>query len=140
MTQPFDPENPEISENPEAIENPAAGAVQDDSTLDPDLDQLAETSEDEYERPLEDGSGEVSIDDALETDRVAAEGADSRNADGYGFDADRERGADDTVAAEQGNRDEDRMESDAEDEELDQIAGSDGDAAGTDRDLADPEV
>ena len=107
---------------------------------DSEVEQLAETSEDEYERPVEDDADAVSIDDALETDRVAAEGAESRNADGYGFDADRERGADDTVAAEQGNRDEDRMESDLEDEELDQIAGSDGDAAGTDRDLADPEV
>lgn len=113
--------------DPEDLENPSAGAVQDDSTLDPDLDQLAET-------------GEVSIDDALEADRVAAEGADSRTAGADGVDADRERGADDTVAAEQGNRDEDRMEIDAENGQLDRIAGSDGDAAGTDRDLADPEA
>ncbi|MGO2313159.1 hypothetical protein ACTXKH_14915 [Brachybacterium tyrofermentans] len=131
MTKSLDPEIPEIPEN---------AALQDDPMQDSEVEQLAETSEDEYERPVEDGADEVSIDDALETDRVAAEGAESRNADGYGFDADRERGADDTVAAEQGNRDEDRMESDLEDEELDQIAGSDGDAAGTDRDLADPEV
>lgn len=134
MTQPFD------TENTENTENLAADAEQVDLMQDPEVEKLAETSEDKYERPAEDGSGDVSIDDALETDRVAAEGADSRNADGFGFDADRERGADDTVAAEQGNRDEDRMESDAEDEELDQIAGTDGDAAGTDRDLADPEA
>ncbi|GAA1303550.1 hypothetical protein [Brachybacterium tyrofermentans] len=131
MTKSLDPEIPEIPEN---------AALQDDPMQDSEVEQLAETSEDEYERPVEDDADAVSIDDALETDRVAAEGAESRNADGYGFDADRERGADDTVAAEQGNRDEDRMESDLEDEELDQIAGSDGDAAGTDRDLADPEV
>ncbi|MGP9683837.1 hypothetical protein [Brachybacterium sp. AOP3-A1-3] len=138
MTEPLDPER--LDPEPLDPENLAADAEQADPMQDPEVEKLAETSEDEYERPVEDGPGDVSIDDALETDRVAAEGADSRNADGFGVDADRERGADDTVAAEQGNRDEDRMESDAEDAELDQIAGSAGDAAGTDRDLADPEV
>ena len=65
---------------------------------------------------------ETSIDDALETDRVVAEGRDSRNADGYGFDEDVARGADESAAAEQGNRDEDRMEIDTASEELDEIA------------------
>lgn len=138
MTEPFDPETA-------ALQDEASGQGDDQGlapqpTQDPDLDQLAETSEDEYARPADDEAGEVSIDDALETDRVAAEGADSRNADGYGFDEDRERGADDASAAEQGNRDQDRMEVDADDEELDQLAGTDGDAVGTERDLTDPEA
>ena len=49
---------------------------------------------------------------------VAAEGPDSRNADGYGFDGDVERGTDDATAAEQGNRDEDRMDAELPEEEL----------------------
>lgn len=60
---------------------------------------------------------ETSIDDALETDRVD---------DGTGLDEDRDRGADESVAAEQGNRDEDRMEADVDDEQLDQLAREDG--------------
>ncbi|WP_193106341.1 hypothetical protein [Brachybacterium sp. FME24] len=127
MTDPLDPET--------AAWDQAAGQA---PAADQDLDQLSETSQDEYARPADDEPGEVSIDDALEVDRVAAEGADSRNADGYGFDEDRERGGDDSVAAEQGNRDEDRMEVDVDDEQLDQIAGADGDSAGTERDLTDP--
>lgn len=69
---------------------------------------------------------ETSIDDALETDRVVAEGRDSRNADGYGFDEDVARGADESAAAEQGNRDEDRMEADVDDEQLAEIVREDG--------------
>src|SRR5699024_4851743 len=61
---------------------------------DPELDLLAETSEDEYSRSAGEEPGAVSIDDALETDRVVAEGPDSRNADGYGFDEDLDRGGD----------------------------------------------
>lgn len=136
MTEPFDPETA-------ALQDEAAGPGEAQGPApaqDPDLDQLAETSEDEYSRPADDEPGEVSIDDALETDRVVAEGADSRNTDGYGFDDDRERGADDASAAEQGNRDQDRMEIDADDEELDHLAGTEGDALGTERDLADPEA
>ena len=60
----------------------------------------------------------MSIDDALETDRVAAEGADSRNADGYGVDDDIARGGDDATAAEQGNREQDRMEAETGEQEL----------------------
>jgi RNA-splicing ligase RtcB len=85
---------------------------------DPELDRIVATSEDEYDRGADEEPGRVSIDDALETDRVASEGADSRNADGYGFDADLERGADDATAAEQGNRDEDRMEAETAEQEL----------------------
>lgn len=77
---------------------------------DPELDELAADPEDQH--------AEVSIDDALETDRVVAEGPDSRNADGYGFDADRDRGGDDVTAAEQGNRDQDRMEAETGEQEL----------------------
>ena len=77
---------------------------------DPELDELAADPE---EQPAE-----VSIDDALETDRVVAEGPDSRNADGYGFDSDRDRGGDESTAAEQGNRDEDRMEAETAEQEL----------------------
>ena len=77
---------------------------------DPELDELAADPE---EQPAE-----VSIDDALETDRVVAEGPDSRNADGYGFDSDRDRGGDESTAAEQGNRDEDRMEAETGEQEL----------------------
>ncbi|MDN5687867.1 MAG: hypothetical protein L0G94_14515 [Brachybacterium sp.] len=134
MTDPYDPESAAWEE--EAISPEGA----QDPTTDEDTELLAETSEDEYARPDQEEPGEVSIDDALETDRVVAEGADSRNADGYGFDEDRERGTEDSAAAEQGNRDEDRMESDIDDEELDHLAGTDGDAPGTDRDLADPEA
>lgn len=78
---------------------------------DPELDELAAEEEPE----------EVSIDDALETDRVVAEGPDSRNADGYGFDSDRDRGGDESTAAEQGNRDEDRMEAETAEQELPEI-------------------
>lgn len=85
---------------------------------DPELDELAATSEDEYARDADEEPGEISIDDALETDRVVAEGPDSRNADGYGFDADRDRGGDDVTAAEQGNRDQDRMEAETGEQEL----------------------
>ncbi|GAA4519839.1 hypothetical protein GCM10023160_04200 [Brachybacterium paraconglomeratum] len=85
---------------------------------DPELDDIAATSQDEYARGADDEPGEVSIDDALETDRVVAEGPESRNADGYGFDADLARGGDDTTAAEQGNRDEDRMEAETAEQEL----------------------
>lgn len=77
---------------------------------DPELDELAADPE---EQPAE-----VSIDDALETDRVVAEGPDSRNADGYGFDSDRDRGGDESTAAEQGNRDQDRMEAETGEQEL----------------------
>ena len=66
----------------------------------------------------------MSIDDALETDRVAAEGADSRNGDGYGVDDDIARGGDDATAAEQGNRDEDAMETDEEDPAVEEIIRS----------------
>lgn len=134
MTDAYDPESAawvQEATSPEAAQDP---------TTEEDSELLAETSEDEYARPGDEDLGEVSIDDALETDRVAAEGADSRNADGYGFDEDRERGTEDAVAAEQGNRDEDRMESDVDEEELDHLAGTDGDAPGTERDLADPEA
>lgn len=89
-----------------------------DPTDDPELDRMAVTSEDEYERGADEEADEVSIDDALETDRVAAEGPESRNADGYGFDTDRDRGGDDVTAAEQGNREEDRMEAETAEEEL----------------------
>ncbi|MGO1285362.1 MAG: hypothetical protein ACTHUU_09615 [Brachybacterium sp.] len=78
---------------------------------DPELDELAAEEEPE----------EVSIDDALETDRVVAEGPDSRNADGYGFDSDRDRGGDESTAAEQGNRDEDRMEAETAEQELPEV-------------------
>lgn len=98
-------------------ENPAQDRVQD-PLADPDLDQLV---------PSDEERGEISIDDALETDRVAAEGPDSRNADGFGVDEDLARGADDATAAEQGNRDEDRMEADTDDEQLDEIARGDDD-------------
>ena len=77
---------------------------------DPELDELAADPEDQ--------PAEVSIDDVLETDRVVAEGPDSRNADGYGFDADRDRGGDEVTAAEQGNRDQDRMEAETGEQEL----------------------
>ena len=100
---------------------------------DPELEELSATSQDEYPREADDEPGEVSIDDALETDRVVAEGPDSRNADGYGFDSDLDRGGDDSTAAEQGNRDEDRMEADADDGQLDEIAGADEDF--TDREV-----
>lgn len=83
---------------------------------DPELDRIVATSEDEYDRGADEEPGRVSIDDALETDRVASEGADSRNADG--FDGDVERGADDATAAEQGNRDEDRMTAELPEAEL----------------------
>ncbi|MGO1480547.1 MAG: hypothetical protein ACTHWF_05425 [Brachybacterium sp.] len=78
---------------------------------DPELDGLA----------VEEEREEVSIDDALETDRVVAEGPDSRNADGYGFDSDRDRGGDESTAAEQGNRDEDRMEAETAEQELPEV-------------------
>lgn len=67
-----------------------------------EVDELAATSQDEYDR----GTEETSIDDALETDRVAADGPD------LDLDPDPDRGADDSTASEQGNRDEDRMEAD----------------------------
>jgi hypothetical protein len=89
------------------------------SAEDPDLEQIVATSEDAY--------GEVSIDDALETDRVVAEGPESRNDDGYGFDGDLARGGDDATAAEQGNRDEDRMTAEEEDPALDEILRSSDD-------------
>src|SRR5699024_5964733 len=74
------------------------------------------------------------------TDRVAAEGADSRNTDGFRFDTTVGRALDDVTAADQGNRDEDRMVGEGDDvDEVSQLAGSDADAAGTDRDLADPD-
>ncbi|WP_157697113.1 hypothetical protein [Brachybacterium avium] len=92
-----------------------------DPTDDPELDRMAATSEDEYERGADEEADEVSIDDALETDRVAAEGPESRNADGYGFDTDRDRGGDDATAAEQGNREEDRMEAETAEEELPEL-------------------
>lgn len=111
-----------------------------DPVQDQDLAEAAETSEDEYVRPADDAPGEQSIDDALETDRVAAEGADSRNTDGFRFDTTVGRGLDDVTAADQGNRDEDRMVGEGDDvDEVSQLAGSDADAAGTDRDLADPD-
>lgn len=88
---------------------------------DPELDRMAATSEDEYDRGADEDPGEVSIDDALETDRVAAEGPDSRNADGYGFDTDRDLGGDDVTAAEQGNREEDRMEAETAEQELPEL-------------------
>lgn len=59
----------------------------------------------------------MSIDDALEADRVD---------DGTGLDEDRDRGVDESVAAEQGNRDEDRMEADVDDEQPGEIAREDG--------------
>src|SRR5699024_8039022 len=111
-----------------------------DPVQDQELAGAAETSEDEYARPADDAPGEQSIDDALETDRVAAEGADSRNTDGFRFDTTVGRGLDDVTAADQGNRDEDRMVGEGDDvDEVSQLAGSDADAAGTDRDLADPD-
>ncbi|MDN6399023.1 MAG: hypothetical protein L0K01_01035 [Brachybacterium sp.] len=85
---------------------------------DPELDRMAATSEDEFARGADEEPGEVSIDAALETDRVVAEGPDSRNADGYGFDADVDRGGDDVTAAEQGNREQDRMEAEDGEQEL----------------------
>jgi hypothetical protein len=90
-----------------------------DSAADPELDPLA----------VEEQAGEVSIDDALEADRVVAEGRDSRNADGYGFDEDVARGGDESAAAEQGNRDEDEMETEEGDPEVDELlrAEVDGD-------------
>lgn len=109
-----------------------------DLLQDQELTDAARTSEDEYSRPADDFAGEQSIDDALETDRVAAEGADSRNADGFRFDETRERGLEDVAAADQGNRDEDRMVGDGDEvDEVGELAGTD--AAGTDRDLADPD-
>jgi len=94
---------------------------------DPELDRIVATSEDEYARGAEGEPGEVSIDDALETDRVVAEGPESRNADGYGFDGDLARGGDDATAAEQGNRDEDRMAAEEEGPALDEILRSSDD-------------
>lgn len=79
-----------------------------DPAQDPDLERIVATSEDEYDREADVEPGEVSIDDALEADR----------ADGSGLDADLERGADDATAAEQGNRDEDRMDAELPEEEL----------------------
>ncbi len=79
--------------------------------LKPDqLARMATTSEGEDDLGAQEDADEVSIDDALETDRAAADGPDSRNADGYGFDEYLERGGDDATAAEQGNREQDRME------------------------------
>ncbi|AXK46575.1 hypothetical protein [Brachybacterium saurashtrense] len=66
-----------------------------------------------------------SIDDALEADRVEAEGEIPRAADGVGVDADLERGGDDAAAAEQGNRDGDAMEADDEDREVEEILRED---------------
>lgn len=63
----------------------------------------------------------LSIDDALETDRVVAEGPDSRNADGFGVDEDISLGGDSTAAADQGNRDQDEMTAEDEDPEFEEI-------------------
>src|SRR5699024_7758871 len=58
----------------------------------------------------------------------------------FRFDTTVGRGLDDVTAADQGNRDEDRMVGEGDDvDEVSQLAGSDADAAGTDRDLADPD-
>src|SRR5699024_12860221 len=97
---------------------------------DPELDLLAETSEDEYSRSAGEEPGEVSIDDVLETDRVVAEGPDSRNADGYGFDEDLDRGRADATAAENGHRDQDRMEDEDGAEERPELPGAPSPAAG----------
>src|SRR5699024_6553826 len=110
-----------------------------DPVQDQDLAEAAETSEDEYARPADDAPGEQRIDEALEPDRLAAEGADPRNTDGLRFDTTVGRGLDDVTAADQGNRDEDRMVGEGDDvDEVSQLAGSDAAAAGTDRALADP--
>lgn len=53
---------------------------------------------------------EMSIDDALEADRATAAGAESRPVDEYG--------GDDATAAEQGNRDQDRMEAEDGEDDL----------------------
>lgn len=86
---------------------------------DPELDELAATSQDEYPR-AEEQADEVSIDDALETDRVVAEGNDSRNADGYGFDTEIDRGPEAGAATEQGNRDGDHMVDDGDDGQVEE--------------------
>ncbi|MGP9536675.1 hypothetical protein ACT3SP_01600 [Brachybacterium sp. AOP43-C2-M15] len=83
---------------------------------------------------------QISIDDALETDRVVEEGPDSRNADGYGFDADLDRGGDDATAAEQGNRDEDRMRGEGDDvDQLEHIVDAAPEAPEGEDDLPEPE-
>lgn len=139
----LDPAQDPAEQHPVAESDPVQDQDQDqdhDQDQDQELAEAVETSEDEYARPADDGPGEQSIDDALETDRVAAEGADSRNTDGFRFDATRDRGLEDVAAADQGNRDEDRMVGEGDDvDELDELAGTGADAAGTDRDLADPD-
>lgn len=125
----LDPDQDPAEEHPRA---------EDDLLEDQELTDAALTSEDEYARPADDLNGAQSIDDALETDRVATEGTDSRNTDGFRFDETRERGLEDVAAADQGNRDEDRMVGDGDEvDEVGELAGTD--AAGTDRDLADPD-
>lgn len=126
-----EPEDPAFEAAEEGADTPGESS---------ELEETVETSEDEYDRPADDVPGEQSIDDALETDRVATEGGDSRNTDGFQFETTRDHGLEDAAAAEQGNRDEDVMTGEGDQvDEVSQLAGSDADAAGTDRDLADPD-
>lgn len=95
-----------------------------DPIEDPEIDQLAASSEDEYPR-ADEQPDEMSIDDALETDRVVAEGPDSRNADGYGFDTERDLGPEAAAATDQGNRDGDHMVDDGDDGQFDEVIDAD---------------
>ncbi|MDV3294904.1 MULTISPECIES: hypothetical protein [Brachybacterium] len=108
MTESFDPESTTQGED---------GPLGEDQWQDVDQVQGQDPAPD---------SDEVSIDDTLEFDRAAAEGPEERLVDAHGIDTDMARGADGATAAEQGNRDEDRMEADVDDEQLDEIAREDG--------------
>ncbi|MFC7375898.1 hypothetical protein ACFQS2_00645 [Brachybacterium sp. GCM10030267] len=108
-------------------------AVDPDEDL--ELEETVETSQDEYARAGDEAPGEPSIDDALETDRVAAEGGDSRNTDGFRYDATQDRGLEEYAAAEQGNREGDEMVTDGDGpDETSQLAGSDADTVAADPD------
>src|SRR5690606_2638203 len=71
-------------------------------------------------------SDEVSIDDTLESDRAAAGGPGERLVGSHGIDTDMARVAAGATAAQQGNRDEDRMEADVDDDQLAEIVREDG--------------
>lgn len=136
MTDQTDPTSPDLDPVPEPV--PEHGRRREAAETQ-EFEELSETAQDEYPRPADDEPGELSIDDTLEADRVRDELPESRNVDGYRFDETRDRGLDESAAAEQGNRDEDRMVADGDiADEVSQLAGSDTDAVGTDRDLSGP--
>lgn len=131
MTAPFEPTEP--TPDPSS-EDPSAEAQRRISAETDEFEELAETAQDEYDRAADTDTGELSIDDALESDRVRDELPESRNVDGYGFDQVRDRGLDESAAADQGNRDKDEMITDGDpDLEAAQLAGSD--PVGTDPDF-----